>query len=397
MPDMEYLKRATEINPEVIANRRYLHQHPELAFDLDNTVRFVKEKLTEMGYAPADCGDHGVVALAGGRKPGKCILIRADMDALPMKEESGLAFSSLTDSAAHTCGHDTHTAMLLGAAKLLKEMEDEIPGTVKLMFQPAEEMGTGAENMLKAGVLENPHVDASFGIHIFAAVPAGVLVYGNGPMLSSCDVFEITVKGKGGHGSMPNDTVDPIMVGAHILTALESINSREIAPDSFGVLTVGCFQSGSKFNIIPDTAFMTGTIRTFDSEVRAFIKKRLVELAEGTARAYRAEATVSFPTQICAVNTDKDVARIVGESVAAAVGAPRVIGNFKPIAGSEDFGYITSEVPSTFFGLGGCPTDYPAYPQHSPNIRFNEDAFPVGVAAYVSGAIGWLQSQAKEA
>ena len=397
MPDMEYLKRATEINPEVIANRRYLHQHPELAFDLDNTVRFVKEKLTEMGYAPADCGDHGVVALAGGRKPGKCILIRADMDALPMKEESGLEFSSLTDSAAHTCGHDTHTAMLLGAAKLLKEMEDEIPGTVKLMFQPAEEMGTGAENMLKAGVLENPHVDASFGIHIFAAVPAGVLVYGNGPMLSSCDVFEITVKGKGGHGSMPNDTVDPIMVGAHILTALESINSREIAPDSFGVLTVGCFQSGSKFNIIPDTAFMTGTIRTFDSEVRAFIKKRLVELAEGTARAYRAEATVSFPTQICAVNTDKDVARIVGESVAAAVGAPRVIGNFKPIAGSEDFGYITSEVPSTFFGLGGCPTDYPAYPQHSPNIRFNEDAFPVGVAAYVSGAIGWLQSQAKEA
>ena len=231
---MEYLKRAMEIQAEVVANRRYLHQHPELGHNLDNTVRFVKEKLTEMGYAPADCGDHGIVALAGGKKPGKCILIRADMDALPMKEESGLEFSSLTDSAAHTCGHDTHTAMLLGAAKLLKEMEDEIPGTVKLMFQPAEEMCTGADSMLKAGVLENPHVDAAFGIHIFAAVPSGVLVYGPGPMLSSADIFEITVKGKGGHGSMPNDTVDPIMVGAHILTALESINSREIAPDSFG-------------------------------------------------------------------------------------------------------------------------------------------------------------------
>ncbi len=392
---MEYLKRATEINPEVIANRRYLHQHPELGHNLDNTVRFVKEKLTELGYEPKDCGDHGVVALAGGKKPGKCILIRADMDALPMKEESGLEFSSLTDSAAHTCGHDTHTAMLLGAAKLLKEMEDEIPGTVKLMFQPAEEMGTGAENMLKAGVLENPHVDASFGIHIFAAVPAGVLVYAPGPMLSSADIFEINVKGKGGHGSMPNETVDPIMVGAHIITALESINSREIAPDSFGVLTIGCFQSGSKFNIIPDSAFMTGTIRTFDNGVREFMKKRLVELVEGTARAYRAEATVTFPTEVYAVITDKDVARVVGESVAAAVGAPRVIGNFKPIAGSEDFGYITNEVPSTFFGLGGCPADYPAYPQHSPNIRFNEDAFPVGVAAYVSGAIGWLQSQAE--
>ena len=392
---MEYLKRAMEIQPEVVANRRYLHQHPELGHDLDNTVRFVKEKLTEMGYAPADCGDHGVVALAGGKKPGKCILIRADMDALPMKEESGLEFSSLTDSAAHTCGHDTHTAMLLGAAKLLKEMEDEIPGTVKLMFQPAEEMCTGADSMLKAGVLENPHVDAAFGIHIFAAVPAGVLVYGTGPMLSSADIFEITVKGKGGHGSMPNDTIDPVMVGAHILTALESINSREIAPDSFGVLTIGCFQGGSKFNVIPDTAVMGGTIRTFDSGVREFMKKRLVEIAEGTAKAYRAEATVEFSGQTGAVVTDKDVARIVGESVAAAVGAPRVIGNFKPVAGSEDFGYVTNEVPSTFFGLGGCPKDYPPYPQHSPNIRFNEDAFPVGVAAYVSGAIGWLQSQAE--
>ena len=385
---MDYLKRANEIKDEVIANRRYLHQHPELGHALDNTVCFVKEKLIEMGYEPKDCGDHGVVALAGGKKPGKCILIRADMDALPMKEESGLEFSSLTDSAAHTCGHDTHTAMLLGAAKVLKEMEDEIPGTVKLMFQPAEEMLTGADSMVKGGVLENPHVDAAFGLHIFASLPAGRVLYSVGPMMSSIDIFEIRVNGKGGHGSQPNTSVDPVVIGSHIVTGLETINAREIAPDATAVLTIGCFQAGSKFNIIPDSAFMSGTIRTFDNDVRAFIKKRLVEIVEGTARTYRANATVEFHGEGGALITDPETARIIGDSVAAVIGAENVDGSLPPISGSEDFAFVTCEVPSTFFVLGGCPVDYPAYPQHSPQIRFNEDAFVNGVAAYVAGAVG---------
>ena len=391
---MDYLKRANEIKDEVIANRRYLHQHPELGHALDNTVRFVKEKLTERGYEPKDCGDHGVVALAGGKKPGKCILIRADMDALPMKEESGLEFHSLTDSAAHTCGHDTHTAMLLGAAKLLKESEDEIPGTVKLMFQPAEEMLTGADSMVKAGVLEDPHVDASFGIHIFAVMPAGKLLYAVGPMMSSIDIFEIRVNGKGGHGSQPNTAIDPIVIGSHIVTALQTINAREIAPDATAVLTIGCFQSGSKFNIIPDSAFLSGTIRTFDNDVRAFVKQRLVELVEGTARNFRADATVEFHGEGGALVTDPETAKTIGDAVAAAVGAEYVDGNLPPISGSEDFAFVTSEVPSTFFILGGSPADYQAYPQHSPQIRFNEDAFANGVAAYCAGAVGWLEKNA---
>ncbi len=390
---MDYLKRALDLKPEIIANRRYLHRHPELGHDLENTVRFVKKRLMEIGYAPVDCGNHGVVALAGGKQPGKCILIRADMDALPMKEESGLEFSSLTDSAAHTCGHDMHMAMLLGAARILKEMENEIPGTVKLMFQPAEEICTGAKSMLNAGLLEDTHVDAALGLHVNAALPAGTVVYGVGPMLSSNDVFEITVNGKGGHGSQPETTVDPIVIGSKIVTSLETINAREISPGAFGVLTFGCFHAGTSFNIIPEAAFLSGSIRTYDNHVRKFMKKRLVEIVEGIAGTYRSETVISFTCQTGAVVTNPDVTRVVGESVAAAIGAPRVNGKSGPIPASDDFGYISSEIPSAYLCLGARPDDYPSYPQHSPNIRFNEDAFPYGVAAYVSGAIGWLKSQ----
>ena len=389
---MDILKRAQEIQDEVVANRRYLHRNPELGFQLGNTVRFVKEKLTEMGYAPANCGDHGVTATVGGKHGGKCILIRADMDALPMKEESGLDFAAACEDAAHTCGHDTHTAMLLGAAKLLKEMEDELPGTVKLMFQPAEELCGGARSMLEDGVLENPHVDAAFGIHIFALMPSGTLHYAVGPMFASCDIFHIHVKGHGGHGSMPQRAIDPILVGAQIVNALQAINAREIAPTDTGVLTIGCFQSGAACNIIPDSALMMGTIRSYDNSVRAFMKQRLVEIVENTAKTFRAEAWVEFPSETGAVITDAAIAQTIGDGLRELFGAENISGDLAPISGSEDFGYITDAVPSTFFCLGAAPTDYPSYSQHNPKIRFDESSFPCGVAAYVAGALAWLKA-----
>lgn len=390
---MDYLKRAVEISPEVIANRRYLHRNPELGHNLDHTVGFVKQKLEEIGYSPIDCGDHGIIALAGGKRPGKCILLRADMDALPMREESGLEFCSRTGSAAHTCGHDTHTAMLLGAAKIFKEIEDEIPGTIKLMFQPAEEECTGAKNMLTAGVLENPHVDAAFALHISATRPSGTISYSIGPRLSSIDTFEVTIFGRGGHGSRPDHTIDPIVIGSHIVTALETINARELAPDAFGVLTFGSFHSGVKFNIIPETASLSGSLRTYDNSVREFMKQRLAEIVEGTARTYRAEATVDFSMQCGAVITDSDVTLTIVQSIAKVIGSTNITADPVPLANSDDFGYITAEIPSTYMELGACPVDYPPYPQHSPKIRFNEDALPYGVASYVSSAVGWLKSQ----
>ncbi|MBQ9686168.1 MAG: amidohydrolase [Oscillospiraceae bacterium] len=389
---MDILKRAREIQPEVVANRRYLHQHPELGFDLDNTVRFVKEKLTEMGYVPLDCGDHGVVATVGGKHGGKCILIRGDMDALPMAEESGLDFASLRGDAAHTCGHDTHTATLLGAAKILKEMEDELPGTVKLMFQPAEELCAGARSMLEDGVLENPKVDAAFGTHIMAMLESGKVAYAPGPMFASCDLFTITVKGHGGHGSQPQTSIDPIVVGAHLITALQTINAREVAPSDIAVLTIGCFQAGSACNIIPESAKLMGSIRSFDADVRAFVKQRLIEITEGTVKTFRATADIEFMNETGPVVTDKGVMQSLGDAVAAVLGEEHMIRDLAPFSGSEDFGYITAAVPAGFFAIGGSPKDYPALPQHNPRIRFDEDAFVNGVATYVAGAVGWLEA-----
>ena len=389
---MDILKRAQEIQPEVVANRRYLHRHPELGFALDNTVRFVKEKLTEMGYTPVDCGDHGVVATVGGKHGGKCILIRGDMDALPMAEESGLDFASERADAAHTCGHDTHTATLLGAARILKEMEDELPGTVKLMFQPAEEICGGAKSMLEAGVLENPKVDASFGTHIMAMLESGKIAYAPGPMFASCDLFTITIKGHGGHGSQPQTSIDPIAIGSHLVTALQTINGREVAPNDIAVLTIGSFQAGSACNIIPETAKLMGSIRAFDTDVRAFVKQRLIDITEGTVKTFRATADIEFMNETGPVVTDPAVMQTLGDAVAEELGEEHMIRNMQPFAGSEDFGYITAAVPSGFFAIGGSPKDYPALPQHNPKIRFNEDAFVNGVVAYVAGAVGWLEA-----
>ena len=388
---MDILKRAQEITDEVIENRRHLHACPELGFQLDKTVAFVKAKLTEYGYTPVDCGDHGVVATVGGKNGGKCILIRGDMDALPMKEESGLPFAACGD-AAHSCGHDTHTAMLLGAARLLKEMEDELPGTVKLMFQPAEEICAGAKSMVEAGVLENPHVDAAFGIHVMAMLPCGQLHYARGPMFASCDLFTITVKGHGGHGSQPQNAIDPIVVGSHLVTALQTINAREIAPSDTAVLTIGAFQAGSACNIIPESAKLMGSIRAFDPEVRALVRRRLCEIAAGTAATFRAEAAVDFLSETGPVVTDLPTVDLLGVALRALFGANTVFDDLPPFSGSEDFAYVSSEVPSGFLALGAAPADYPALPQHNPRIRFNEDALVNGVAAYVGGALAWLQA-----
>ena len=242
------LEAAKALEPQLQEWRRTLHRHPEVGFDLPQTKALVKKALTEMGYTPQDCGKCGVVALAGGKRPGKVILLRGDMDALPLQEESGEEFSSELPGKMHGCGHDMHTAMVLGAAKLLKEHEDEIEGTVKLEFQPAEEIFQGSLDMISSGLLENPKVDAAVMFHVLAGMPlpAGmVLVPGGGITMASCEQYHIVVHGKGGHGSMPNACIDPITAAAHIHIALQEINSRELDPAGFGVFTTGRFQAGA--------------------------------------------------------------------------------------------------------------------------------------------------------
>ena len=396
----ELLNEAKTLEPQLQTWRRTLHRHPEVGFDLPQTKALVKQALTEMGYTPQDCGKAGVIALAGGKKPGRTILLRGDMDALPIQEQSGEEFSSEVPGKMHGCGHDMHTAMMLGAAKLLKSHEDELEGTVKLEFQPAEEIFQGSPDMIANGLLENPKVDAAVMFHVLAGMPlpAGtVLVPGGGITMASCEQYHITVHGKGGHGSTPNACIDPITAAAHIHIALQEINSRELDPNGFGVLTTGCFKAGAASNVIPDTAEMLGTIRTTDPDNKTgeLIRKRMTEIAQGVATAFRCTAEVEFSDYCPCMVVDKALAAdaliymtdLMGQG---AMDMTPITGG-KAGGGSEDFAFVSHEVPtvSMFISAGSSKDGY-LYGQHHPKVRFDDSILFEGSAAYSYFALRWL-------
>lgn len=398
------LAEAEQLNEIIVENRRYLHTHPGTGFDIEDTLEYVKKELEDMGYEPVRCGKAGLVALAGGKKEGKVFLIRGDMDALPITEEADVDFPS-KNGKMHACGHDMHTAMMLGAARLLKKHEDEIKGTVKLMFQPAEEIFEGSNDMINAGLLDNPSVDAALMIHVMAGMPfpAGtVIVSAPGVSAPAADYFEITVKGKGCHGSMPNTGIDPLTAAAHILIALQEIHARELAMSDQAVLTIGTMNAGTAANVIPDTVVMGGSIRTFNEETRAFIKKRMTELSEGIAEAYRAKAEVSFGSGCPTLINDKDLSQCAGKYVKELLGDSKAFtvvelnamgggDSSSKSAGSEDFAYVSQKVPSIMLALAaGQPEKGYKYPQHHPMVKFDEDALAGGSAVYAYTAMRWL-------
>ena len=399
------LQEAAELRDCISRERRALHQNPETGFDISATLSFVKSELLDMGLQPMDCGKAGVVALVGGKKPGKVFLLRADMDALPITEEADVDFAS-QNGKMHACGHDMHTAMLLGAARLLKAHEAEIAGTVKLMFQPAEEIFEGSHDMIQAGLLEHPKVDAALMIHVMAGMPfpAGtVIVSAPGVSAPAADYFEIKVQGKGCHGSMPNTGVDPLTAAAHILIAIQEIHARELAMDDRAVLTIGTMNAGSAANVIPDSVTMGGSIRTFDEQTRAFIKQRLAEISEGIARSFRGEASVSFGSGCPTLVNDRDLSVCCEQYVKDLLGSGKAFsvaelnamsgGGSSKSAGSEDFAYVSQEVPSIMLALAsGQPEKGYGYPQHHPMVKFDEDALPVGSAVYAYTALRWLEA-----
>ena len=397
------LRKAEEIQNQILSERRTLHQCPGTGFDIDETLAYVKQELTDMGLSPVDCGRAGVVALVGGKRAGKVCLLRADMDALPIREEAHVDFAS-QNGKMHACGHDMHTAMLLGAARLLKAHEEEIEGTVKLMFQPAEEIFEGSHDMIEAGVLENPKVDAAMMIHVMAGMPfpaGSVIVSAPGVSAPAADYFEIKVQGKGCHGSMPNTGVDPLTAAAHILIALQEINARELAMDDRAVLTIGTMNAGTAANVIPDTVTMGGSIRTFDEETRMFIKQRMTEITECTAKAFRAEASVTFGSGCPTLVNDKDLSQCLGSYMKELLGQGKAFsvaelsamgGGGSKSAGSEDFAYVSQEVPSIMLALAaGQPEKGYRYPQHHPMTMFDESVLPGGSAVYAYGAMRWLE------
>ena len=394
------LAEAEALQPQLQKWRRTIHRNPEIGFDLPKTRALVKQALTEMGYQPQDCGKAGILALAGGKRPGKTILLRGDMDALPIFEESGEVFASEIPGRMHGCGHDMHTAMMLGAARLLKAHEDELEGTVKLEFQPAEEIFQGSPDMLAHGLLEDPHVDAAVMFHVLGGMPlplGEVLVPGGGITMASCEQYHIVVHGKGGHGSMPENCIDPITAAAHIHIALQEINARELSQNDFGVLTTGRFAAGAASNVIPDTAEMWGTIRTTDPENKsgALIKQRMTEIAQGVAAAFRCTAEVTFsdfcPCMVVDETLSKDAFGYLSEMLGQGVMDMTSLTGGKPGGGSEDFAFVSHEVPtvSLFLACGG-PAQGCRYSQHHPKVRFDDSVLYKGSAAYGYVAMRWL-------
>lgn len=394
----ELVVEAQRFQEDLVAWRRRLHQNPEVGMELPNTAAFVKGKLEEMGYIPKEmAGGAGVLAMAGGKKPGKCFLLRADMDALPVSEEADLPFRS-TNGNMHACGHDFHTTMLLGAARLLKDHEEEIHGSVKLMFQPGEETLQGAKAMVEEGILENPPVDAAAMFHVATGMPGPcgiIIIPGKGVFSAASDWFEIHIHGKGGHGAMPDTTIDPLNVMSHIHLGLQAIHSRELSPSDTAVVTVGMMQGGEASNVIPDTALMKGTIRTYDEKVRKFIFGRIRDIASKTADTFRATANPVIIEGCPSVRVDEDVSVTAREALAGVFGEKAVIDpallGMARMTGSEDFAFVTQKVPSVMMMLsaGNAEEGY-TYPMHHPKAKFNETVLAQGAAAYAIVALSWL-------
>lgn len=404
----ELLEEAKGLQEQIVADRRYLHQIPEVGMDLPESAAYIEKRLSEMGIPSRRCGimeesvrqkyikmgfpdmraSTGVVATIGSGSP--CILLRADFDALPMEEINDLPFCSKRN-ASHMCGHDTHAAMLLGAAKLLKDHESELKGTVKLMFQPGEEMGYGSKTMIDDGLLENPKVDAAMAIHIFSTTPVGKVTYCSGVASSSLDTFAIHIQGKGGHSSTPDLCVDPIMIANQIYTALNMLMTREISPQAVATLSGGVMRSGTAVNIIPDTADLQIGLRTYSVEARKHVLERLPEIVDAYAKAWHGEYEITMFNCPCTF-TDETVTKELLESVAEVVGEEN-IQEMPPMAGTEDFSYVAEEVPSTFLILGAGGPDQ--YPHHNPRMVLDESVFYQGAAIHANCAMEWLNKHSK--
>lgn len=390
------------IEPQVITWRRYVHQHAELGFQEVKTSAYIAETLRKMPGIEVQTGiaRTGIKAIIKGGKPGPVIALRADMDALPVEERNELPFRSIQRAmwqgretgVMHACGHDAHVAMLLGAADVLSRIRADLPGTVVLLFQPAEEGGGGAFEMMKAGVMDNPKVEAVFGQHISASLPAGAIGYRPGAAMSSADTFQIVVKGVGGHGALPWQTKDPIVTAAQIVTNLQSVVSRQAdLMQGAVVVTVGQFNSGNRTNIIPEDATIAGTIRTLNETTRQKMREALTRLAKGTADASGLTADVQITPGYPVLSNDVDLTRRVLGSLQRSAALVREI---PPLPSSEDFGAYTQSAPGLFWFLNAPPQDDKAgAPNHSPLFQIGEKHLKTGVKALVNVSIEYLQGR----
>ena len=398
---MTILEEAEALADDIVADRRWLHEHPEIGFDLPQTTAYVADRLREIGLEPKEIVPGGLVTTIGDPSRGRCFMLRADMDALPLREETGLPFAS-QNGFMHACGHDAHTAMLLGAARILKAHEAELDGCVKLMFQPDEE-GTapdeicGNEAMINAGVLEDPHVDAAAAIHLMPFdFHLGEVATRPGTGFSSIDDIDIVVHGKGGHGSRPNQLVDPFNIACHIFQGAQNLIARELDPNDQAVITFGAMNGGTAANIVPDDVRMLGTLRTVDEGTRAHLKKRMTAMCEGIAEAFGGSVEVQFLRGVPSVHNDPALTRELIDYVEELTGRPVTILD-KPISGSDDMSVISQAVPTAYFVVGtGTEDEGVRHPVHNARVVFDESVFAEGAAMTATMALRWLAARAGE-
>ncbi|MFB5083729.1 M20 metallopeptidase family protein [Symbiobacterium thermophilum] len=369
-----------------IAVRRRLHRNPELSFAEHDTHQYLAEELQGLGcsFRSHLAGGTGLHVVLGGTRPGPVVALRADIDALPIQEETGLPFASERPGVMHACGHDVHTAILLATARALKSVEQDLPGTVVLLFQPGEEKNPGgASLMIRDGVLDQPKVEAIFGLHVDPYLEAGRMAFASGPVMAAPDELRVTVTGRGGHGAWPHQTVDPVVTAAQIITLLQQVVARNVDPFQPAVLTVGMIHGGTAHNIIPDEVEFIGTVRTMDEGLRRRMPERIEAVIRGVCEAagasYRMEYERGYPVLV-----NHPEATETGRRAAAAVLGEDRVGRMEPSMGGEDFAYYLERVPGTFARLGArSPGDAAPHGLHTSRLMIDESCIAVGVAYYI--------------
>ena len=371
----------------------WLHAHPELSGMEKQSAAYIAAALRQMGLTPIEnVGGYGVTAVIEGAKPGKCVGLRADFDALPIQECTGAAFASENPGVMHACGHDAHTAMLLGVAHILCELRDQFSGAVKLIFQPAEEGGTesGAKAMIRDGVLLNPKVDAMIGQHVSSGDPTGMIGVKSGAMTAASDRFVITVRGKSCHASRPDRGIDAIAIGAQIITALQNIVSRTVSPFDSSVITVGCLSAGSRYNVVAESCTMEGTCRNLNPEVRDAIPERMEKLVKGIAEGMGASCDFTYIRGYSPTVNHPELSKLVADTAAGILGKEHVRIREQAEMGGEDFSFFTERVPSVYYHLGCHREGTPPCPVHNAHFLPDAEALKIGIRVMTETALNYL-------
>jgi amidohydrolase len=397
MVSIDFKTQAEAMRDELVARRRDFHQHPELAFEEVRTAGIVAQELGKLGLeVQTGVGKTGVIGLLEGDQDGPTVLVRADMDALPIQEENTFPFASTIPGKMHACGHDGHTAIALGVAKLLAQYRGQMAGRVKFVFQPAEEIASGAKAMITDGALTDPRPDVSLGLHVWNSMPFGELGVAEGPVMSGASIFTIKITGKGGHGASPELSIDPVVCAAQLITAFQTIVSRSVGPLDSAVISVTRVTSGTAFNVIPQEAVLQGTVRTFRLEVRDLVERRMLEICQGIGAAMGCAIQFEIEHLVLPVTNDPEVSARARQIFASMVGEDKLKLNERTM-GSEDVGLFMDDVPGMYFFLGAAVPrqDGPYYGHHHPRFDFDENALPLGVALLSAAVADYVLNDAR--